>query len=128
MPRYKVTQPPAGVIVTKTSRGTWIGLMERWEGDRLLELIPITLDGGPEILQEHERRDMLKQVGLALKNAEILKLRQQLERLSPPKPSGGSSDGASRARDILSHQDVSTDGEDDVFGEEYVLPPTRRVS
>lgn len=62
MTRPMMPAPPDTALV-KTSRGTWVALLERWgENGALLELEPLRPSPGAPITQEGERRDMLRRL------------------------------------------------------------------
>ena len=62
MTRPMMPAPP-DTIVVKTSRDTWVALLERWGEDGALhELEPLRPSPGAPIMQEGERRDMLRRL------------------------------------------------------------------
>ena len=80
VPNYKLKQPPAGIMIVKTSKKSWIALTERWEGDLLTDVIPMRAwDGGP-IVQGSERRDVLQKIELAMAATRIQELEAALKR------------------------------------------------
>jgi hypothetical protein len=79
MAKRRLTPPPVGVTPVKTSRGTWIAMYEIWEGNELVNLVPMRSgDGGP-IIQARERREVIQIAERARLETENMQLRRQLE-------------------------------------------------
>ena len=87
---------PTGVIAVKTTRGSWIALEEVWDsanGDRLIELRPLRLEGDPEaIAQANERREIVAAVENAILRARLHEAETRLRELR------GRSDSRSEGR------------------------------
>lgn len=79
----RLQPPPANMILVKTSRGTWIALLETWDGEELVDVSPMRTghDGGGAIVQKSERRGALAQLQIAQLNTELERAREEIRRL-----------------------------------------------
>lgn len=78
MPR-KMRAAPEGILLAKTTRGTWIACEEVWEEDQLVALRPMRRDPPGGIVQARERREILAEIERAVLNT---RLRQAERRLN----------------------------------------------
>lgn len=78
MPR-RMKAAPLGVMLAKTTRGSWIAFWEEWEGDTLVEIHPMRFEPNGGITQARERREILAEVERTIQETEIRRLRARLK-------------------------------------------------